>query len=186
MLTQSRVTEERVSFVVLFKSLKINKVSSIQLSQQGHIIRVCKIRSPLFFSFLSPSPLFSSSCVQNTASSFFIQLFLHSLSFFLSCLKTNSIPASFISFFFFSFLSSSFLGKLMIKAVPQLRRLVAGFPQRRPGFEPRSGHVGFVVDNVALRHWGRFFPSASFSPVNYHSTDCPTFIIITHHPGLVQ
>jgi hypothetical protein len=23
-------------------------------------------------------------------------------------------------------------------------RLVAGFPKRRPGFEPRSGHVGFV------------------------------------------
>jgi hypothetical protein len=30
------------------------------------------------------------------------------------------------------------------------RRLVAGFPPRRPGFEPRSGHVGFVVDKVAL------------------------------------
>jgi hypothetical protein len=28
--------------------------------------------------------------------------------------------------------------------------LVTGFPQRRPGFEPRSGHEGFVVDKVAL------------------------------------
>jgi hypothetical protein len=28
--------------------------------------------------------------------------------------------------------------------------LVAGFPPRRPGFEPGSGHVGFVVDKVAL------------------------------------
>jgi hypothetical protein len=27
---------------------------------------------------------------------------------------------------------------------------VAGFPPRRPGFETRSGHVGFVVDRVAL------------------------------------
>jgi hypothetical protein len=27
---------------------------------------------------------------------------------------------------------------------------VAGFPPRRTGFEPRSGHVGFVVDKVAL------------------------------------
>jgi hypothetical protein len=34
--------------------------------------------------------------------------------------------------------------------VPKLRRLVTGFPPRRPGFEPRSGHVGFVVDKVAL------------------------------------
>jgi hypothetical protein len=30
------------------------------------------------------------------------------------------------------------------------KRLVAGFPPRRPGFDPRSGHVGFVVDKVAL------------------------------------
>jgi hypothetical protein len=29
-------------------------------------------------------------------------------------------------------------------------RLVAGFPQRRHGFEARSGNVGFVVDKVAL------------------------------------
>jgi hypothetical protein len=30
-----------------------------------------------------------------------------------------------------------------------LSRLVAGFPPRRPGFEPTSGHVGFVVDKMA-------------------------------------
>jgi hypothetical protein len=29
-------------------------------------------------------------------------------------------------------------------------RLVAGFPPRRPGFEPGSGHVGFVADKLAL------------------------------------
>jgi hypothetical protein len=28
--------------------------------------------------------------------------------------------------------------------------LVAGFPPRRSGFEAGSGHVGFVVDKVAL------------------------------------
>jgi hypothetical protein len=28
--------------------------------------------------------------------------------------------------------------------------LVAGFPSRRPGFQPGSGHVGFVVEKVAL------------------------------------
>jgi hypothetical protein len=31
-----------------------------------------------------------------------------------------------------------------------LRRLVAGFPPRRPGFDPSSGHVGFLVETVAL------------------------------------
>jgi hypothetical protein len=35
-------------------------------------------------------------------------------------------------------------------AVEQLRRLVTGFPLRQPGFEHGSGHVGFVVDKVAL------------------------------------
>jgi hypothetical protein len=36
------------------------------------------------------------------------------------------------------------------RAMPQLWRLVAGFPLWRPGFEPVSGHVEFVVDKVAL------------------------------------
>jgi hypothetical protein len=34
---------------------------------------------------------------------------------------------------------------------PTVRPLVTGFPPRRPGLEPRSSHVGFVVDKVALR-----------------------------------
>jgi hypothetical protein len=38
--------------------------------------------------------------------------------------------------------------------VLQLKRLVAGFPPQKPGFEPRSGHVGFVVDKVGL--WAGF------------------------------
>jgi hypothetical protein len=38
----------------------------------------------------------------------------------------------------------------MSEAVPWLRRLVAGIPPRRPGFDPGSVHVGFVVDKVAL------------------------------------
>jgi hypothetical protein len=37
------------------------------------------------------------------------------------------------------------------RAVPWLRRLVAGLSPRRPGFNPESVHVGFVVDKVALR-----------------------------------
>jgi hypothetical protein len=39
---------------------------------------------------------------------------------------------------------------LLEKAVHWFRRLVAGFIPRRPGFEPRSGHVGFGVDKVVL------------------------------------
>jgi hypothetical protein len=36
--------------------------------------------------------------------------------------------------------------------------LVAGFPPRRPGFEPGSGHVGFVIDKAVL---GQIFPGYS-------------------------
>jgi hypothetical protein len=36
------------------------------------------------------------------------------------------------------------------KAVPQLRPLLACFLPRLPGFELRSGHVGFVMDKEAL------------------------------------
>jgi hypothetical protein len=35
-------------------------------------------------------------------------------------------------------------------AVPQLRRLVTGFPPWWPGFKPRSGHIGLMVNKVAL------------------------------------
>jgi hypothetical protein len=37
-------------------------------------------------------------------------------------------------------------------AVPQIRRLVAGFPLRLPGLEPGSRHVGFAVNKAALVH----------------------------------
>jgi hypothetical protein len=67
------------------------------------------------------------------------------------------------------------------RAVLKLRRLVAGFPLRRPGFEPRSVCVGFVMDKVTL---GRFSPSTSVSPANSDSTNCSTFFI-GYHPGLV-
>jgi hypothetical protein len=35
------------------------------------------------------------------------------------------------------------------RVAPELRRLGAGFPARRPKFYHRSGHVKFVVDKVA-------------------------------------
>jgi hypothetical protein len=40
---------------------------------------------------------------------------------------------------------------LSILAVPWLRWLAVGLLPQRPGFMPRSVHVGFVVDRVALR-----------------------------------
>jgi hypothetical protein len=49
----------------------------------------------------------------------------------------------------------------------QLRRLVAGFSPRIPGFAPRSIHVGFVVKKVAL---AGFSPSPSVFPCEYHYT----------------
>jgi hypothetical protein len=65
------------------------------------------------------------------------------------------------------------------KALPELKRLVAGFPPRRPGFELTSGHVGFVVNIAAL---GQAFSK-------YFGFPCETFhclIHTHHHPGLVQ
>jgi hypothetical protein len=49
--------------------------------------------------------------------------------------------------------------------MPWLRRLVAGLPPRRPGFDPGSVHVGFLVDIVPL---GQVFPRVlRFSPVSF-------------------
>jgi hypothetical protein len=39
---------------------------------------------------------------------------------------------------------------IYLTAAPSLKRLVIGFPPRRPWFDPGSGQVGFVVDKVAL------------------------------------
>jgi hypothetical protein len=39
---------------------------------------------------------------------------------------------------------------LSSRAAPQLRRLVAGIPSLRPGFDPKSGDVRFVVNKVTL------------------------------------
>jgi hypothetical protein len=38
----------------------------------------------------------------------------------------------------------------LLQLEPYLKRLVAGFLSRRPGFEPGSDQVGFVMDKVAL------------------------------------
>jgi hypothetical protein len=68
-----------------------------------------------------------------------------------------------------------------VQAEPQvtlglLKRLVADFPPRRPGFNPKSTHVRFVVDKVAL---------GQVSPVNLYATNCSTITLI-YHLGQVQ
>jgi hypothetical protein len=49
-------------------------------------------------------------------------------------------------------------------AVPWLRRLVADLSPQRPGFDPGSAHVGFVVDKLALGQV--FLRVLRFSPVH--------------------
>jgi hypothetical protein len=56
-------------------------------------------------------------------------------------------------------------------AVPWLRWLVAGLPPRKPGFDPRSVPVGFVVYKVTLGH---VFPRVlRFFPCQFHSSGVP-------------
>jgi hypothetical protein len=49
-------------------------------------------------------------------------------------------------------------------------QLVASFPLQQPSFEPRSSHVGFVVDKAAL---GQVF-------FEYISFPCQSFIQLPH------
>jgi hypothetical protein len=35
-------------------------------------------------------------------------------------------------------------------AMPQIWWFVTGIPQQQPGLDPKSGHVGFVVDKVEM------------------------------------
>jgi hypothetical protein len=54
------------------------------------------------------------------------------------------------------------------KAVPWLKRLVAGLSPRRLGFDPASFDVGFMVQKVALEQF--FPPSTSVFHRQFHST----------------
>jgi hypothetical protein len=60
---------------------------------------------------------------------------------------------------------------------PYLRWLIAGFPPRRPGFKPRSGHVGFCDGQKWC--WDRFSPRTSVSSANLHSICFSTIIFTT-------
>jgi len=63
--------------------------------------------------------------------------------------------------------------RLKLTVIKCLRRLAAGPTKRRPGFIPRSVHVGFMVDKPALGQAA--LPALPFSPVsiipNTHLTD---------------
>jgi hypothetical protein len=52
------------------------------------------------------------------------------------------------------------------EAVPWLKRLVAGLSPRRPGFDPGSVHVEFVMDKVTL--WQIFPRVLRFFPVLHY------------------
>jgi hypothetical protein len=58
-------------------------------------------------------------------------------------------------------------------------RLVPGFPPRQPGFEPESGHVGFVVNKVALRQ-----VSSEFFGLTCQFAFC--WLLDIHHLRLIQ
>jgi hypothetical protein len=57
------------------------------------------------------------------------------------------------------------------QAMPWLRRFVAGLSPLRPGFDPGSVHVGFVVHKVALGQY--VYPSTSGFPRKFHSIGAP-------------
>ena len=75
-------------------------------------------------------------------------------------------------------------GIILTKATPRFRGLGAGISLGMPGFNPRSLHVEFVVDKVALGpdllRVFRFSPASRILPVlNTHSfSDYRRFVIV--------
>ena len=60
------------------------------------------------------------------------------------------------------------------RAVSLFRPLFAGLSLRKPRFDSRLVHVGFVVHKVALR---QVLLSASVFPCHYYSTSAPYYFI---------
>jgi hypothetical protein len=67
-------------------------------------------------------------------------------------------------------LPSTFFPTYYSLIIPPHAALVAGFPPRLFGFEPRSGHVWFVLDTVAL---GQIFSEYFGFTANSHPTNSP-------------
>jgi len=59
------------------------------------------------------------------------------------------------------------------RAVPYIRRSVTGLSPGRPRFRLHLVHVGFVVDNVAMR---QVFSDYFTSPLSISSHQCSIFI----------
>jgi hypothetical protein len=63
---------------------------------------------------------------------------------------------------------------LVCKAVPCFRRSVAGLSRLRPGFDPSTVHMRFVIDKVALEV---VLPAFLFPlPVSFHQHSTLVFI----------
>jgi hypothetical protein len=54
--------------------------------------------------------------------------------------------------------------------LPLLKGTVIGFLQWPPGFNPKSGHVTYVVDNVAVGQ-GHFNSANCFAFIKHHITN---------------
>jgi hypothetical protein len=62
--------------------------------------------------------------------------------------------------------------------MPQLKRLVTGFPPWQPGFASGQ-HVGLVVDKAALKQvFSEYF--------GFHCQSFHQFLYHHNHPGLAQ
>ena len=68
------------------------------------------------------------------------------------------------------------------RAVPWLRRCVAGLSPRRAGFDPRSVSVRFAVEKVAVSQVS--LPVLLFSPCQHHSNNAPLSPVSTIPPVL--
>jgi hypothetical protein len=108
----------------------------------------------------------------------------------------NSHPLTHSPNYFLTYLPIYPSNYLPTQAVPRLRRLVAGFLLRRLQFESRLGHLGYVVDKVAL---GPLLLPILIPPIAPHSSSIvrcwynrpevaavylPTYLLThqTHHP----
>jgi len=63
-----------------------------------------------------------------------------------------------------------------------LGQTVAGLKLQRPRFNPTSGHVGFVMDTMALRH--NFFQMLQFSSVIIIHSVLHIHLLICHQCNL--
>ena len=83
-------------------------------------------------------------------------------------------------------LNTTHILRVFKPVVPRLRLIVAGLSLRMLGFSPRSGHLRFMVDRVALGQV--YFSPRVFLlfPCQYHSTNTPcssSSIYTFHLPG---